>query len=42
MGALGLAAPPRVLAWQVLDSPTLVTVGVIVALIGLAIKVVLE
>jgi hypothetical protein len=42
MGALGLAAPPKVLAWQALNATTLVIVGVIVGLIGLAVKVVLE
>ena len=42
MGAIGMAAPEKVLAWQVLNAPTLVTVGVIVAFIGLAVKVVLE
>lgn len=40
-GALGLAAPAKVLAWQELHVGTLVTVGVIVAFIGLALKVIL-
>lgn len=42
MGGFGLLAPAKVLAWQALHAPTLVTVGVIVAFIGLTIKVVLE
>ena len=41
MGAVGLAAPAKVLAWQELHVGTLVTVGVIIAFIGLALKVVL-
>ena len=40
MGAIGMTAPERALKWQELDAPTLVTVGVIVALIGLALKVI--
>lgn len=42
MGAFGMIAPEKALAWQKLDAPTLVTVGVIVAFIGLALKVVLS
>lgn len=42
MGAFGMAAPEKALKWQELHAPTLVTVGVIVALIGLALRVVLE
>ena len=41
MGAFGMLAPEKALAWQKLDAPTLVTAGVIVALIGFALKVVL-
>ena len=40
-GAIGLCAPTRVIAWQSLHVGTLVTMGVIVALVGLALKVVL-
>ena len=42
MGAFGMIAPEKALKWQELDAPTLVTVGVIIALVGLALKVVLE
>ncbi len=41
MGAFGMLAPEKALAWQKLDAPTLVTAGVIVALVGFALKVVL-
>ncbi|KKM26829.1 hypothetical protein LCGC14_1580790 [marine sediment metagenome] len=41
MGAIGMTAPDKVLKWQELDAPTLVTVGVIVSFIGLALRVVL-
>ncbi len=41
MGTFGLFAPSRLVAWQALHVGTLVTVGVIVALVGLALKVVL-
>ena len=41
MGAFGMLAPEKALAWQKLDAPTLVPAGVIVALIGFALKVVL-
>ena len=41
MGAFGMAAPEKALKWQELHAPTLVTVGVIVALVGFALKVVL-
>ena len=41
MGAFGMLATEKVLAWQKLDAPTLVTAGVIVALVGFALKVVL-
>ena len=40
-GAIGLFAPARVIAWQSLHVGTLVTTGVIVALVGFALKVVL-
>lgn len=42
MGVFGMAAPEKALKWQELHAPTLVTVGVIVAFIGLALRVVLE
>ena len=41
MGVLGMTAPDKVLKWQELNAPTLVTAGVIIALVGLALKVVL-
>ena len=39
-GFMGLAAPTRLLAWQNFSAPTLTVVGMFVALIGLALKVV--
>lgn len=42
LGVLGMAAPEKVLKWQELHAPTLVTMGVIIALVGFALKVVLE
>ncbi len=41
MGAFGMLATEKVLAWQKLDAPTLVTAGVITAFIGLALEVIL-
>ena len=41
MGAFGMIAPEKALKWQELHAPTLVTVGVIVAFIGLALEVIL-
>ena len=41
MGVMGLAAPKRIISWQGLHVGTLVTVGVIIAFIGLTLKVVL-
>ncbi len=40
-GAIGLFAPKRVISWQEIHVGTLVTVGVITAFTGLALKVVL-
>ena len=39
-GAIGLFAPERVIAWQSFHVGTLVTTGVIVALVGFSLKVV--
>ncbi|KKL04086.1 hypothetical protein LCGC14_2619600 [marine sediment metagenome] len=41
MGAFGMIAPEKALAWQELHAPTLVTAGVITAFIGLALEVIL-
>lgn len=41
LGAFGMTATEKMLKWQDLHAPTLVTTGVIIALVGLALKVVL-
>lgn len=41
MAVVGLTAPKRVIEWQRLNAATLVTWGVITALVGMTLKVVL-